>query len=219
MRLAGPVLEGISALILAYAPKHKQLLVKSPEQENMVWLIDIDCGEELIRKDRAFIRISVLADAIQAGTLVLKEPTVGKESFFVTDVFAKIHEDEFIHVGHGQLRTTYRDLGNLCLVASKGLDTKSPMIFVDGVVYNYARITANSTKSENDYSFQGLVQFVQHINEKYASEDRCLILRIKGFKFMQLFFDDICVLKSGENIADVGYEEVGRRIAHVAERT
>lgn len=57
MRLAGAVLEGISALILAYSPKHKQLLVKSPEQENMFWLIDINCGEALIRKGPKFMQL------------------------------------------------------------------------------------------------------------------------------------------------------------------
>jgi hypothetical protein len=90
------------------------------------------------------------------------------------------------------------------------------MVLIGDIVYNYETVQARSA-AKADYSLDALIQFVQETNEKYASKHICASLRIKGPKFIQLFFDGICVLKSGESIAEVGYGEVSRRIAHVAE--
>lgn len=97
----------------------------------------------------------------------------------------------------------------------EGLDPTKNMILVGDTLYNYEVAQAISAAAA-DYGLDALIHFVQDVNEKYASRHQCASLRIKGPKFIQMFFDGICVLKSGENIADVGYEEVSRRIAHVA---
>ena len=217
MRLAGEM-HDVYCVILAYSPELKQLIVRRPEQENFVWLIqDLDCGSEPLMADSAFINLQALSDSLRVGSLKIpdtKYPSAVKMP--VTTEWIVISPHDCIVSGFSHLLVMRPDLlGRPVVLSCEGLDPTKNMVLVGDTVYNYEQVQAKADNA--DYSLDALIQFVQDINEKYASRHVCASLRIKGPKFIQMFFDGICVLKNGEKIEDVGYEEVSRRIAHVAE--
>lgn len=214
MRLAGNI-EDISCLILGYSPESKQLLVKSPDQENMTFLADIDCGSSPIFSNSPWIKVRDLREAIKNKKLTLNsglgESAISPDFYLVGEWQVTQRGQRHVSVKRHQFDTN-DNLMEMC----GGLDLRRSMVAVNLKVFNCEDIS-NKQPLGSDYSLDALIQFVQDINEKYAARHVCASLRIKGPKFIQMFFDGICVLKNGEKIDDVGYEEVSRRIAHVAE--